>query len=139
MSWIALTPDHVVQSLAETEASALRTLQLAAGATDPLPDVIAQTVAKVQGYVAVRYLVGQPGTVPEQLLATAIALARWALIGRLPIKALATDIRRAQYEDALAELRDVAAGKFKLSLPANPAADQPGAPAGGAWGSQEKV
>jgi len=136
--WLPLTSDHVVKSLAAAEASALRTLQLEAGATDPLPDVIAQTVAKVQGYVAVRYVVGQPGTIPDQLLATSIAIARWALIGRLPVKSLATEIRLGQYTDALAELKDVAVGKFKLSVAATPATDQPGASAGGAWGSATK-
>lgn len=138
MPWITLTADHIVKSLAAIEAESLRTLQLAPGATDPLPDVITQTVNKVHGYVAVRYQVGQPGTIPDQLLASSIAIGRWILIGRLPAKLLATEIRKGQYDDALAELKDVASGKFKLSIPTNPAADQPGQSGGGAWGGEKQ-
>lgn len=139
MPWIILTNDHIIGALAAAEVTALRTLQLTPGQADPLPEVITQTVGKVHGYVATRYEVGQAGTIPDQLLASAIAIGRWILIGRLPSKILATEIRKQQYEDGLAELRDVAAGKFVLSLAEDPADDQPRPTAAGAWGGQTKI
>jgi phage gp36-like protein len=134
MPWISLDESHVTGSLSAAEATALRTLQLPQGAPDPLVESIEQTVSRVQGYVAVRHEIGQPGMIPDQLLQGAIAIARWNLIGRLPAKALATDIRKQQYEDAMKELEAVAAGKFKLSITDDPADDQPGQTGGGAWG-----
>ena len=134
MPWITLTTDHIAESLAGPELSALRTLQLSAGQVDPLPEIIARTCSEVQGYVATHYPVGQAGTIPDQLLSSSIAIARWRLLGRLPAKVFATESRRQEYEDAIAQLKDVAAGKFKLSVPTDQATDQPGPTAGGAWG-----
>lgn len=139
MSWLSLTSAHVQQSLSSPELSALQTLLLASGQTDPLPEVISRTVSEVQGYVGSRYDVGQAGTIPEQLLSAAIALARWHLLTRLPKASLATEARRTEYTDALALLRDVAAGKFAISEATSPATEQPRPQAGGAWGSDTKI
>lgn len=139
MSWLALTPAHLQQSLSSVELSALQTLLLAAGQTDPLPEVIARTVSEVQGYVGARYTVGQTGTVPVQLLSAAIALARWHLLTRLPKASLATEARRTEYTDALALLRDVAAGKFALAVATDPATEQPRPVALGAFGSATNI
>lgn len=139
MPWLPLTPNHLLESLAAPELTALRTSQTAAGQADPVPEILARTAAEIQGYVGVRYEVGQPGTIPDQLLSTAIALARWRLLGRLPVRALATENRRQEYTDALAQLRDVAAGRFALGLPEEPADDQPRPTAAGAWGGQPKI
>ncbi len=139
MPWISLTEAHLLESLAAAELSALRTMQTAPGQTDPLPEVLERTVGQVQGYVGTRYPVGQPGTIPDQLLSSAIAIARWRLVGRLPIKLMATDNRRQEYEDAIAELQAVAAGKFALSVATDPAENQPRPQAEGAWGSSDKL
>jgi phage gp36-like protein len=139
MSWILLTEAHLLSALAAIELSSLRTLQLAEDQEDPLPEVLSRATGEVQGYVGTRYQVGQPGTVPEQLLNSAIAIARWRLIGRLPAKALATENRRQEYEDAMAQLRDVAAGKFALDVAAEPAAEQPRPIATGRWGSSTSI
>jgi phage gp36-like protein len=139
MPWIALTEAHLLEALTSLELSSLRTVQLAEGQADPLPDVLARATSEVQGYVGVRYQVGQAGTVPDQLLSSAIAIARWRLIGRLPARQLATDSRRKDYEDAMEQLRDVAAGKFALSVATEPADDQPRPPATGRWGSSKSI
>lgn len=137
MPWITLTEEHVIGSLASAEAQSLRTVQVTPGVPDPLPESMTQAVGKVHGYVATRYTVGQPGTIPDQLLASTIAIARWILIGRLPVKLLATEIRKQQYEDAVAELKDVAAGRFKLSVTDDPGEEQPGPTGGAAWGGKK--
>lgn len=134
MPWITLTEDHLLESLAALELTSLRDQQRAPGQTDPVPEILARTCAEVQGYVGTRYAVGQPGTVPDQLLSSTIAIARWRLLGRLPVKALATEHRRKEYEEALAQLRDVAAGKFALTMADDPGEEQPGPQGGAAWG-----
>lgn len=141
MSWIDLTPAHIDEALSAAELDALRTIQLADGQADPVPEAIARTCTQVNGYVAAAagHPVGQAGTIPEELLSSAIAIARWRVIGRLPVKLFATESRRKEYEDAIAELKDVAAGKFAISFPADPAEEQPRPPAEGAWGSAAKL
>lgn len=139
MPWITLTEAHILESLAALELSSLRTLQLATGQADPLPAALARAVSEIQGYVGTRYLVGQPGTVPEQLLSSAIAIARWRILGRLPLKLMATENRRLEYTDAIAQLKDVANGKFALSVATSPAPHQPRTPATGAWGSRPSI
>jgi phage gp36-like protein len=137
MPWITLTPDHLLEALGVAEIAALSSQQTASGQADPVPEILARTCAEVQGYVATRHPVGQPGTVPDQLLTAAIALARWRLLCRLPVKALATEGRRQEYLDAVRQLEAVAAGKFRLSVPEDPAEEQPGQ-AGGAWGGPKE-
>lgn len=141
MSWIALTAAHIAESLAAAELQALRTLQLEAGQTEPVAEAIARTTYEVRGYVAAHQgqQVGDPGTIPEELLSAAIAIARWRVIGRLPVKVFATDSRRKEYEDAIAQLRDVAAGKFAVSVPADPAPEQPRPAREAAWGSKPSI
>jgi phage gp36-like protein len=141
MSWITLTPAHVDESLSAAELDALRSLQLADGQADPVPEAIARTCTQVNGYVAAQagHPVGQAGTIPEELLTSAISIVRWRVIGRLPVKLFTTENRRKEYEDAIAELKDVAKGTFAISFPADPAEDQPRPAADGAWGSATKI
>lgn len=141
MSWIPFTSEHIDESLAAAELSALRTLQLVPGQANPVDEAITRTTYEVRGYVAAYHgtAVGQPGTIPEELLSAAIAIARWRIIGRLPVKTLASDNRRKEYEDAIAQLRDVATGKFAISVATEPAEEQPRPPAEGAWGSAPRI
>ena len=143
MSWIKLTPAHLDEALAAAELAALRTVQTAVGQKDPVPQAITRTCNEVCGYVAAAGLeVGEPGTIPEQLLSGAIAIVRWRIISRLSVgaaaKVFATENRRQEYLDAIALLKDVATRKFIISLPEEPAEDQPRASAAGVWGSATK-
>lgn len=141
MPWIILTVDHVYQSLAEPELAALRELLLMPSQVDPLPEILDRTSQEVRGYVAAWHgqQVGQPGTVPNELLTSAISIARWRLIGRLPVKIFATEFRRKEYDDALHQLELVAAGKFLVSIPEDPDPEQPLPPAGGEYGSKPDI
>ena len=72
---------------------------------------------------------GPSGTIPEELKAAALAIARWRCLSRLPgMKSLQDEARRAEYSDALALLSDVAACKFALTAPAEPIAADIGSP-----------
>lgn len=144
MPWIKLTPAHLDEALCAAELAALRTIQTAPGQKDPVPEAIKRTCLEVCGYVAAAGLVvGEPGLIPEQLLSTAIAIARWRLISRLSVgaaaKVFATENRRQEYLDALARLKDVATRQFVISAPEEPAEEQPRPTAAGAWGSTTKL
>jgi phage gp36-like protein len=139
MSWITLTPEAVKSQLSAVEIAALANY-LAPGQSDPTPDLVARTASEVRGYVAAHYgtQVGVSGTIPEELESAAVSLARWRLLGRLATgkvaQVLMTDARRKDYEDAVQQLRDVAAGKFAVSVPDLPSTDQPRPQGGGAFG-----
>lgn len=144
MPWIKFIPAHLDEALSTAELAALRTVQTAQGQKDPVPEAIKRTCTEVCGYCAAAGLVvGEAGLIPEQLLSSAIAIARWRIIGRLSVgaaaKVFATDNRRQEYQDALAQLKDVATRKFVISVPEEPAEEQPRPAAAGAWGSTPKL
>lgn len=137
MSWTAISESAVRSTLAAAELSALRTVQLADGQADPLAEIIARTTEEVRGYVAanpVNRLDDDATTIPGELESAALALIRYRLATRLPIKTLLTDARKDEQRDALTLLRDVAAGRFAIIQP-----DDGGAPASdiGYYGSEE--
>src|SRR5690606_16625203 len=70
-----------------------------------------------------RNKLGPASTIPPQLLAASVSLARWRLLGRLAIGPLAsqliTEARRKDYEDAMGQLRDVSAGRLAVEQPAD--------------------
>ena len=120
---------------------------LATGSADPVAAALADTTAEVRGYIAARAgeMVGEDGTLPSELTATALAIARWRLLTRLTVddvealKLLAPraidPALRARLHDVLWVLvKDVAAGRFFVSPPTTPAATQPRPVAGGAFG-----
>lgn len=137
MPWIAISEAAVKSTLAAAELTALRTVQLAAGQADPLAEIIARTTDEVRGYVAGNPLnrLGLAGLIPAELEAAALALVRYRLATRLPIKTLLTDARKDEQRDALTLLRDVAGGRFAVIAP-----DDGGDPAAGVgyYGSEEE-
>lgn len=121
MSWITLTADDVGTRFTAPEMEAIRrTLVVSA---DPLPDVVASVVSMVRGRVGAcaRNTLGLDGTIPANLKSTALAIAAWELLSRLPLAALATEARKLAYEKGLKLLEDVAACKFVVDMPENPA------------------
>lgn len=123
MSWISVTADDIGTRLAGPELDAVRSAALAEGQVDPLPGIVSAVVAEVRGYVAAHRSnrLGPPDTIPDELLNAALALVRGRLLSRLPVASLDTDPRRKEVESAERLLREVAAGRFVVSLPAEPA------------------
>ncbi len=68
-----------------------------------------------------------PGTIPEELLAAAISIARFKFLTHLPGTQLITKERSADKDEAYAYLDDVVAGKMTVlgpdgvTVPSNPA------------------
>ena len=122
MAWIELTEAHLGERLAAAELAALQTA--AAGAYgNTVPDVLASVVAEVRGRIAANKSnsLGDAGTIPEELKAAALAIARWRILSRLPgMKALQDEARRSEYADAQALLAAVAKGEFAVEQPETP-------------------
>lgn len=133
MSWAALTEAKVQNRLSAAELTALKTAAIAGSQTAAaiLAAGIEAVTGEVRGYVAAcrNNQLGEAGTIPEELEATALALLRRHLFTRLPaMKGLFDDLRQQEATDALQRLRDVAACKFAIVPPtdAAPAAEQAG-------------
>lgn len=96
------------------------------GIIDPAvaADALDDADAAIDGYLAVRYALPLPSA-PPLVKAIACDIARYRLHSRIA----PTDIVRANYEDALKRLKDIAAGLIALPLPgaaaATAAADLP--------------
>lgn len=122
MAWIELTESHLGERLAAAELAALQSAAVGAYG-NTVPDVLASVVAEVRGRVAAngRNQLGASGTIPDELKAAALAIARWRILSRLPgMKSLQDEARRAEYSDALALLAAVADGKFAIQKPSEP-------------------
>lgn len=142
MSWGPLTADEIKTRMSGPELTALQTQALASGQADPLPDIISQVTDEVRGYIAASSVpLGQAGELPPQVRAAAIAIVRWRLGGRLAAGGVEnlfqTEPRRKEYDDALALLRDVAAGRCVVEAPAVEATET--FHHAGAWASDTKL
>lgn len=129
MAWIALTETLIASRLSGAELTALKSAALGAGQTGDqiLADAISATVREVRGYVAANKnnTLGDGETIPDELEHAALALLRHRLGSRLPgVKLFNDEARKAEYDDAVTLLRDVAAGKFGIVPPVTEAAAQ---------------
>ena len=126
MAWITLTEDALKARLSGVELAAWRKAALASGQSDPVAQVFAGVTAEVRGYVAGNRAnsLGAGATIPEELLDAAMALVVARLTTRLPLSL--TEERREAKNDAVALLRSVARGDFRVASAETPAAEQPG-------------
>ncbi len=120
--WNTLTEAKFLEHCTGAETTAIKTAALATAQTEPLTAMLAKVVQEVRGYVAAhrQNTLGDGITIPDELEAAACAIARYRALNRLPTKSLLTETRVSEYRDALALLRDVAAGKFAIEQPATP-------------------
>ena len=115
MAWRSLTADDVLTRLAGVELEAYRTAAKADGQVDPLTEILAGVVAEVRSRIAAGSgnQLGAEGTLPDAVRHHGLAMVRFRLITRLPLR-VAED-RRKEYEDALAFLDQVAEGSRQQS------------------------
>ena len=118
MSWLTITSDAVKTRLTGAEVSALQTSSLAEGQTDPLPEIVSQVCDEVRGYISASGCsLGAAGTIPQKLLSATLAIIRYRLCTRLPVKSLLTDARVEENNAAIRLLEQVAARKFLVEEP----------------------
>lgn len=126
MAWITLSEGDVLTRLTGVELNALKTAALGTGQTNPLTEVTAQVIREVRGYVSAstRNRLGTGTSIPDELHSATINRIRFELATRLPVASLLTDARREANRDAIALLKECAAGRFTLVAPVTEAADQ---------------
>ncbi len=127
MAWIPLTADDVLRSLTSAERSSVRTVATAEGQADPLLEVLEDVVREVRGYVAAYSgnTLGDGATIPDELKNAALSRARFEALTRLPVgRSLLTEDRVKSNEQAIALLRDVAVGRFRIVVPVTPTTEE---------------
>jgi len=106
--------------MAGPELSAFKTAALASGQTNPVTDLIQQTVDFVRGYIAAcpSNTLGVEGTVPDKLLGTVLDILVVEVEKRCAGKLIDPQGLRAEAaRNAMSVLRDVAAGRMRVEIP----------------------
>ena len=89
--------------------------------TSVIDRAVADADAEIDGFVGSRYTLPLPEPVPPGLVPIACDIARYRLYDdAVPV------IVRQRYEDAIARLRDIAAGRLSLGIDPAPAASSQG-------------
>lgn len=127
MPWTSITTAAVQKKLTAAEYASITAAQLPDGVTGTqvVEAEISNAITEVRGYVAgnAENVLGLTGTVPDELLDTTLVIIRHRVFTRLPgMKMLLDELRQQELKDAMARLRDVAAGRFRLVQPTDPAA-----------------
>lgn len=127
--WISLTSTDLKDKLAAAEYASITTAQVQDGKTgeDVVTEEIRSTVAMVRGYVGARAsnTLGEGETLPDELKDAALVILRHKIFTRLPgLNRLLNEARVREYEEALAQLREVAAGRFAVVPPETASPDQ---------------
>lgn len=131
MAWVPFNLALIAQRLAAPELDALKSAAIAddQNGDELVSEAAARVCANVRGFIGAcaKNTLGPDGTLPEELLDAALALAVHQIATRLPgMEALLDERRNASREEALALLRDVAACRFALVQPETAATEQPG-------------
>lgn len=118
MAWQEITTANVKTRLTGAELTAMQTAALASGQTDPLPEIITTVVDEVRGYIAAGGFSLEEGSkVPSKLVSATLAIIRYRLATRLPVKSLLDQNRIDEKNDALALLERVSNRKFMIEEP----------------------
>jgi phage gp36-like protein len=115
-SWNTITVQNIMSRFSDAEKAALSALQ---SMPDQITRVLSDVTDSARGKIkAGGGQLGPDGTVPNSLKLEVVSLALWLWItGFSKNDKLQTDGRKQNYNDALAVLKDVAAGKQKVELP----------------------
>ena len=119
--WITLNETDLQGKLAGPELTAIQTVALSDGQTNPVQEVLNDTAEFVRGFVANQprnIPLGNGVTVPSKLKSAALAIAVHEACSRLPTRVLLTPDRIRQYDNAIHLLERVADGRFAVDRPA---------------------
>lgn len=119
MSWTTITSAHVEPRLSDEELTALRRNYESTGKPDPLAGIITQVTNRIRRAVAKGGcpLSATVTEIPDELLDSAIAIIRYRLCSSMP-GGILNDDRRKEYDNAEAELKDVAEDATGIEEPA---------------------
>ena len=118
MSWTTPTANDLLARLTESERATLDEKDLAENQPSPASAILAAVAGKVRRAVAKGGcpLSATASEIPDELLDSAISIARYRLCCRFPAELLNED-RRKEYADAIAELADVAEDASGIAEP----------------------
>jgi hypothetical protein len=121
--WITPTAATIQDSLSGPEFIALKSAARGAGQNPDtlVNDCLSRSIKQIIGYVSVKNIVGTAGDIPDELTASLGAVWRFEFINRLGLEKLLTVSRKTAYDNAILQLRDVAAGRFTITPPTTPA------------------
>ena len=125
MSWLTPTADDLKTKLLPQVTAILTNYcaKTGASAEDVIGSELTNAIREVRGYVAgnKENLLGEDGSIPDELLTTTLIIARHNLYSNLPgAKGRFDEELKGAFERAARQLRDVAAGTFKLVSPDTP-------------------
>src|SRR5260370_5343728 len=126
MAWVPINSDEVKNSLTSQEQSMMTDPSSASDMATIVYNVTNLVRGKVQGWQPNQASMGPVGTIPDELMAPAVAICRYKFLTHLPGTQLITKWRGAENTEGYALLADVASGKFIIlapggTLPKNPA------------------
>jgi len=110
MAWIALSVTDIQNSLTEQEQSGISTPAAEADLSVIVRSVMGLVRGKVNSNKRNQGHLGPPGTIPDELYAAAISIARFKFLTHLPGTQLITAERSADKDAAYQQLADVANG-----------------------------
>jgi hypothetical protein len=113
--WITLTADHVQNSLSKAECDSLAGTNSAGGLQDAIRSVVGLIRGKIQTYQMDQNNFGPEGTIPEEVLGPAIAIARFKFLTTLPGTQLITKWREQENTHAYTVLNELADGKLLIA------------------------
>lgn len=114
--WNPITEADIMSRFSDAERAALRSLQVI---PDQLATVISKEVKAARGKIkAGGGQLGLDGTIPDSVQPEVVSIAIWRWITAFSKNtAIQSDVRKQNYTDALAVLKDISLGKQKVELP----------------------
>lgn len=114
MPWIPFTTNDV-----SLRQDVIEQVTAAAGRGDLLPPIVAGVIREIVGKVAVRNPVGEDGTIPDELLDAAKAMAAFRFIAQAQVDELLTKGITDRNAQAIALLNGAASGDLRIVPPEN--------------------
>lgn len=115
MAWIPLSSDDIENSLTATEQSLMESdPSTEADLATIVTSVMGLVRGKVNSYRPNQGQLGPPGTIPDELYAAAISIARYKFLSHLPQNQLMAPDRENDKIDAYAQLEAAATGALVI-------------------------
>ena len=115
MSWIALTVDDVENSLTSVEQGLMGDPSSAVDLNNIVVTVTNLVRGKVNSNRRNQGHMGPAGTIPDELQAAAVSIARFKFLTHLPGTQLITKERNADKDEAYEQLHQVATGELVIA------------------------
>jgi len=131
MAWLPLTSSALKELMAGPEFNAVTTAAKNTGqdADDMVDNALARVVQEARGYIGAKYALGPDGTIPDEVQAACLAIARVEVLNRLPgLKALLTKERTDAAKEGRWLLGRIGKGSFAIVESDTPADTQPAQP-----------